>query len=98
MLQANLFFNLQVGNLGRVGVNAARTVMAANKRAQEFALARTAMEAPEKRDRVTCTSATVRQRKGTSRLVYGYCDAGYVHITYEDARFCEMCNIKFGTQ
>ena len=51
---------LQVGSHGRVGADAARTVMAANKLAQELALLTTVMEAKEKQDPATCTNAMVR--------------------------------------
>ena len=50
----------QVGSLGQVGLDAARTVMAANKLAQERALLRTVMGAKEKQDPVTCTNVMVR--------------------------------------
>lgn len=50
----------QAGSLGQVGVNAARTVMVANKFAQECALQRTVMEAKGKQDLATCSSVMVR--------------------------------------
>ena len=50
---------MQVGSHGRVGVNAARTVMVENKLVPEFALLMSVMVAPGKGDRVTCMSATV---------------------------------------